>query len=148
MSRESDLRELDAALRELSRAVHRAAERLTRVEPLTQAQAEVLRVIVHEPGAVPGRLAAVTGMQPSNVSTVLRHLTELGLIERETDPADRRSSRILPTSKAIENAARIDAARTQLVVDALSTVDEDEVDALLAAVPALRALASALHNSG
>ncbi|MBF6194106.1 MarR family transcriptional regulator [Nocardia implantans] len=148
MSRESDLRELDAALRELSRAVHRAAERLTRVEPLTQAQAEVLRVIVHEPGTVPGRLAAVTGMQPSNVSTVLRHLTELGLIERETDPADRRSSRILPTSKAIENAARIDAARTQLVVDALSTVDEDEVDALLAAVPALRALASALHNSG
>ncbi|MFR9773510.1 MarR family winged helix-turn-helix transcriptional regulator [Nocardia sp. SC052] len=148
MGRESDLRELDAALRELSRAVHRAAERLTRMEPLTQAQAEVLRVIVHEPGTVPGHLAVVTGMRPSNVSTVLRHLTELGLIERETDPADRRSSRILPTRKAIENAARIDAARTRLVLDALDTVDETEVGRLLAAVPALRSLAHALHDRG
>lgn len=57
-------------------------------------------MIVHEPGTVPGHLAAVTGMRPSNVSTVLRHLTELGMIERETDPADRRSSRIMPTHKA------------------------------------------------
>ncbi|MER7452629.1 hypothetical protein ABTW96_20330 [Nocardia beijingensis] len=53
-----------------------------------------------------------------------------------------------PTRKAIENAARIDAARTQLVVDALSTIDENQVCTLLAAVPALRALARALHNRG
>jgi DNA-binding MarR family transcriptional regulator len=118
--------------------------RRARLEPLTQTQTEVLRLIVHSPGVAPGRLAMDTGMQPSNISTTLRSLTELGLIERETDAADRRSTRILPTDKAIEGATRIEAVRTQLVLDALDAVDAADVDHLIAAIPGLRALTQAL----
>ncbi len=148
MSRKSELRKLDTALRELSRAVQRASVHRAKLEPLTQTQAEVLRLIVHAPGMAPGRVATVTGMQPSNVSATLRFLTELGLVRRETDATDRRSTRILPTDKAIEDTGRIEAVRTQLVLDALETVDEADIERMIAAIPGLQALTRALHTDG
>lgn len=145
VSRRSDLHELDEALRQVSRAVNRAARRQARSEPLTEAQVEVLRTIVRNPGTAPGELAATIEMRPSNVSATLRHLTERGLVRRETDPADRRCVRLLPTDKALADARTIDAARTQLVLDAVATLDTHEVERLIAAIPALHALATALR---
>lgn len=144
MSSDSDLRELDNALRGVARAVRRATPRHTGAEPLTDAQFEALRFIVHNPGAAPSELAALTGMQPSNMSVLLRQLAEYGLIERERDPADRRCSRVLPTAKAREHAREVEAVRTALVLDALAAMAPADRDTLITATGALRALAAAL----
>lgn len=143
----SDLRALDNALRDVARAVRRATPRLTGAEALTDTQFEALRVIVHNPGAAPGELAALTGMQPSNMSVTLRQLGEYGLIDREPDPADRRCSRILPTEKAVAHAREVEALRTGLVLEALATLDPAEQDRLTAAIGGLRALAEALGDA-
>lgn len=143
----SDLRALDHALREVARAVRKATPRLTGAEPLTDAQFETLRIIVHNPGAAAGELAALTGTQPSNMSVTLRQLGEYGLIDREPDPADRRCSRILPTDKAIAHAREMEAVRTRLVLDALGTLSPADQQSLTAAIGGLRALADALTGT-
>ncbi|MFI2233350.1 MarR family winged helix-turn-helix transcriptional regulator [Nocardia testacea] len=146
-SNSSDLRALDHALREVARAVRKATPRLTGAEPLTDTQFETLRIIVHNPGAAAGELAALTGTQPSNMSVTLRQLGEYGLIDREPDPADRRCSRILPTDKAIAHAREMEAVRTRLVLDALGTLSTADQQSLTAAIGGLRALADALTGT-
>ncbi|GGL28707.1 MarR family winged helix-turn-helix transcriptional regulator [Nocardia jinanensis] len=147
MSNPSDLRALDNALRDIARAVRKATPRLTGAEPLTDTQFEVLRIIVHNPGTAAGELAALTGMQPSNMSATLRQLSEYSLIDREPDPGDRRCSRILPTEKAIAHAREMEAVRTGLVLDALATLDPADRESLTAAIGGLRALAGALTGT-
>ncbi|WP_051165081.1 MarR family winged helix-turn-helix transcriptional regulator [Nocardia testacea] len=146
-SNSSELRALDHALREVARAVRKATPRLTGAEPLTDTQFETLRIIVHNPGAAAGELAALTGTQPSNMSVTLRQLGEYGLIDREPDPSDRRCSRILPTDKAIAHAREIEAVRTRLVLDALGTLSPADQQSLTAAIGGLRALADALTGT-
>ncbi|WP_063060244.1 MarR family winged helix-turn-helix transcriptional regulator [Nocardia sienata] len=143
----SELRALDHALREVARAVRKATPRLAGTEPLTDTQFEALRIIVHNPGAAAGELAALTGMQPSNMSVTLRQLGEYGLIDREPDPADRRCSRILPTEKAIAHAREMETVRTRLVLDALATLSPQDQRSLTAAIGGLRALADALTSA-
>lgn len=142
-----DLPALDHALREVARAVRKATPRLIGAEPLTDTQFEALRIIVHNPGAAAGELAALTGTQPSNMSVTLRQLGEYGLIDREPDPADRRCSRILPTEKAIAHVRAVEAVRTQLVLDALGTLTPEDQQSLTAAIGGLRALADALTSA-
>ncbi|MET8797816.1 MarR family transcriptional regulator [Nocardia sp. NPDC004568] len=146
-SNSTDLRALDHALREVARAVRKATPRLTGAEPLTDTQFEALRIIVHNPGAAAGELAALTGTQPSNMSVTLRQLGEYGLIDREPDPVDRRCSRIRPTDKAIAHAREMEAVRTQLVLDALGTLTPADQRSLTAAIGGLRALADALTGA-
>ncbi|MEU1985927.1 MarR family transcriptional regulator [Nocardia sp. NPDC019395] len=148
MSNPADLRDLDHALREVARAVRKATPRLTGAEALTDTQFEALRFIVHNPGAAPGELAALAGMQPSNMSVALRQLAEYGLIVRERDPGDRRCNRVHPTDKAVAHAREMETVRTALVLDALAEIDPAEQDKLVAAVGGLRALAAALGAKG
>lgn len=145
MHRSSELRELAPVLRDLNRLLLRTGPRQAGIAPLPPSEADLLRLIVHQPGLSPGRLAAAMQMKPSNVSAALRHLAELGLVSRQVDPADRRSGRVLPTDRAVENARRIEDARARMLEEALGDLAPHQVEAILRAVPALRALERALH---
>jgi DNA-binding MarR family transcriptional regulator len=72
---------------------------------LTPSEGTVMRYLFPHPGALPSEVAVATGLQRSNLSTVLRGLEENGLIERVADPEDGRSVRIHPTPAAIRNFA-------------------------------------------
>jgi DNA-binding MarR family transcriptional regulator len=74
---------------------------------LTPSEGTVMRYLFSHPGALPSRVASATGLQRSNLSTVLRGLEEKGLIERLADPEDGRSVRIHPTPRAIRNYALV-----------------------------------------
>ncbi|SEG55111.1 DNA-binding transcriptional regulator, MarR family [Thermomonospora echinospora] len=146
MDRHSALRELAPLLREISRTLLRVGPTRAGIDPLPASEADMLRLIVRSPGVSPGRLAAEMHMKPSNVSAALRHLTDLGLIVRETDPADRRTWRVLPTPRAVENARRIEDARARMLDEVLGELPPDHAEALLRAVPALQALERALRT--
>jgi DNA-binding MarR family transcriptional regulator len=70
---------------------------------LTPSEGTVMRYLFPHPDALPSQVAFATGLQRSNLSTVLRGLEEKGLIERVADPEDGRSVRIHPTPAAIRN---------------------------------------------
>jgi DNA-binding MarR family transcriptional regulator len=74
---------------------------------LTPSEGAAMRYLFPHPGALPSQVAFATGLQRSNLSTVLRGLEEKGLIERVADPADGRFVRIHPTPKAIRNYALV-----------------------------------------
>jgi DNA-binding MarR family transcriptional regulator len=70
---------------------------------LTPSEGTVMRQLFRHPGALPSQVAFATGLQRSNLSTVLRGLEAKGLIERIADPEDGRSVHLRPTSKAVRN---------------------------------------------
>jgi DNA-binding MarR family transcriptional regulator len=75
--------------------------------PLTPSEGTVMRYLFAHPGVLPSEVAAATGLQRSNLSTVLRGLEEKGLIERAADLEDGRSVRIHPTPRAVDNYALV-----------------------------------------
>lgn len=113
---------------------------------LGAAELDVLRFVVGSPGAGSGVVARGLGLQSSNVSTTVRGLVGRGLIRREPDPSDRRSVRLQPTADALDVVARVDDWWTSLFADAMRDLDNEQRDALVAAGPALRALAGSFRS--
>ncbi|GAA3153054.1 MarR family transcriptional regulator [Planomonospora alba] len=140
------LRSLGTVLRDLNRTLVRRGKRAAGIEPLPETEAGIVRLVVHRPGASPGQIAAELGMQPSNVSAALRRLAEAGLVTRESDPVDRRATRVLPTSRAVENARLLEEARAELLAAALDGLTAEHREALLRAIPSLGALERALRD--
>ena len=86
---------------------------------LTPSEGTVMRYLFPHPGVLPSQVAFATGLQRSNLSTVLRGLEEKGLIERVADPEDGRSVRIHPTPKAIRNYALVRREWASAVAEAV-----------------------------
>jgi len=104
---------------------------------LTPSEGTVMRYLFPHPGALPSQVAFATGLQRSNLSTVLRGLEEKGLIERIADPADGRSVRIHPTRKAIRNYATV---RREWASAVAAAVDgEPDIEAALPLLAHVRA---------
>jgi DNA-binding MarR family transcriptional regulator len=104
---------------------------------LTPSEGTVMRYLFPHPGALPSQVAFATGLQRSNLSTVLRGLEQKGLIERLADPEDGRSVRIHPTQKAIRNYALV---RREWASAVAAAVDgEPDVEAALALLANVRA---------
>ncbi|GGX89854.1 MarR family winged helix-turn-helix transcriptional regulator [Streptomyces minutiscleroticus] len=148
MDRQTALRAFTPALREVTRTLLRTGAQCAGVDPLTATEADMLRLVVREPGLSPGRIAVEMHMKPSNVSAAIRHLTELGLVSRESDPADRRAARLVPTERAVDNTRRIEDAWACMIEDALGDLPADDAEALLRALPALRSLEAAVRARG
>jgi DNA-binding MarR family transcriptional regulator len=104
---------------------------------LTPSEGTVMRHLFPHPGALPSQLAVATGLQRSNLSTVLRGLEEKRLIERVADPEDGRSVRIHPTAKAVRNYAIV---RREWASAVAAAVDGDSgLEAALALLARVRA---------
>ncbi len=104
----------DDPVQEVVDAVFRAGALLTaefeaaaRSVALTKQQAAVLRAL-----AAPQPIAALatrTGVDPSNLTAVLRRLADAGLVEIGPDPADRRAKVVARTPDGNATAGRFEA---------------------------------------
>jgi len=74
---------------------------------LSQSEGMVMRHLVAQASATPSQIAAATGLQRTNVSTVLRDLEGKGLIERHVDPEDRRGVSVHRTQRGADNYALV-----------------------------------------
>jgi DNA-binding MarR family transcriptional regulator len=93
-----------------------------RVIHLSWSEAHVMRFVDHNPGAAPSDVAEATGLRRSNLSTALRSLEAHGLVERRSDPSDRRGINLYPTALAASNLALV---RTDWARHLASTLGED-----------------------
>ncbi|WP_219508170.1 MarR family winged helix-turn-helix transcriptional regulator [Nonomuraea ceibae] len=64
---------------------------------------------LNEEGSRATDLAALSGQHKQVVGTLVDELVELGYVERQPDPADRRAKLIVPTRKGLDEMARSDA---------------------------------------
>ncbi|MEU0218467.1 MarR family transcriptional regulator [Streptomyces sp. NPDC006265] len=113
---------------------------------LRGAEVELLRLVVTRPGIGISDAAKGLGLAANSVSTLVNQLAKAGYLVRETDPADRRAARLLPTPAAETRLREWRRRRAELVRRHVSRLDEQDRRALYAAIPALRKLAGPLHE--
>ena len=109
---------------------------------LTQSEGMVMRHLVAQASATPSQIAAATGLQRTNVSTVLRDLEGKGLIERHVDPADRRGVSVHRTQRGAENYALV----RKEWGDAVSAAGGDS-SGLVTRFPFLRSIGAGLTST-
>jgi len=74
-----------------------------RAMSLTQSEGMVMRYLVQGDSAAPSQIAEATGLQRTNLSTVLRGLERKGLIQRQANPSDGRGVTVSPTELGHRN---------------------------------------------
>ncbi len=128
----------------LRNAIMRTARRLRTTatgEGLTATQSGVLATLVREGPRLAGDLAAAEAVNPTMLSRVLAHLEGEGLVERAPAPDDARCTQVRATAAGRRLIARLRARRAAVLAERLGHLPEDEVAALLRALPALEGLA-------
>ncbi|WP_405620939.1 MarR family winged helix-turn-helix transcriptional regulator [Streptomyces sp. NBC_00076] len=78
-----------------------------RAVPLSPSEGMVMRYLQREPAAPPSRIATATGLQRTNLSTVLGGLERKGLVERRADPGDGRGVTVHTTEHGRANYALV-----------------------------------------
>lgn len=93
--------------RELKVATARAASPADQPIELSVNEGVVMRYIDKNPGRSPSAVATATGLQRSNLSTILRALEERKMVRKVVDEDDCRAARLYATDVAADNLARL-----------------------------------------
>jgi DNA-binding MarR family transcriptional regulator len=88
-----------------------------------------------------GDLAAREGVTAPTMTRIVSVLVSEGYVVREPDPADGRGWLVRATPDGEQMITRVRAARSQALLDRIGRLPTQQRDALLAALPALEALA-------
>ncbi len=137
--------ELSAALSGLNRTVRRHVRSSLALEPLSGAQGELRGDRSWErPGISVTAAAKELRLAGNSVSTQVQQLSRLGYLSRETSPTDRRGAVLRATPAGQERLARWADERAELFERQLGRLSEQDVQALAAALPALRALTESI----
>jgi DNA-binding MarR family transcriptional regulator len=139
----------DALLRQTARIRRVGRRRQGRPEELarlTGAQLELVKLVRRSPGVSVAHAAAELGLAANTVSTLVRQLTEAGMLVRTTDPADRRIARLDLPKKL---ARRVGAYRDRRMVAlgaAIGTLEPGEQATIAAATALLARVADQLER--
>jgi DNA-binding MarR family transcriptional regulator len=129
----SDLRPV---LLRLARGLRKETEQLG----VTARQATLLWLVKRNPGLSLAELAAEEGISPPALSGYVDRLERAGLIERVRSTEDRRRVGLRLTGDGARLMRRIRARRTTWLADRLRALEPVELEAVEAAIPALRRL--------
>ena len=111
---------------------------------LTPARASALLHVDRRGPLRLSELAEAEGLNPTMLSRMVGDLVEAGLLERTSDPADRRAAWVRVTEAGAELACRMRDERTQAVMSALDGLSGAERRSILKALPALERLVEQL----
>jgi DNA-binding MarR family transcriptional regulator len=115
-------------------------------EGLTPTELSILATITRRGSLRLTELAEFERVNPTMLSRIAARLTESELIVRQVDADDRRATRVEATAAGRALHERIRAERTASLAAHLAELSGDDVAALLAALPALEALADGLRR--
>ncbi|MFJ5533244.1 MarR family winged helix-turn-helix transcriptional regulator [Streptomyces sp. NPDC093261] len=146
MESENFADDLSTALVAVQRLIRRRLRSGIGAPRLRGAEVELLRLVVARPGVGVSDAAKELYLAGNSVSTLVNQLAREGYLIRETDPADRRAARLLPTEAAETRLRDWRERRTALVRRQVARLDDEDRKALEAALPALRKLAENLHE--
>ena len=85
-----------------------------------------LASIAKHGGPTHGELAAMEQVAPPTITAVVGKMEKLGLVERVTDPTDRRVTRILVTAAGVDQLDGVRSRRTSWLASQLSSLTDDE----------------------
>lgn len=104
---------------------------------VTPSQLRALGALLRHGSARPGSLAKHLGIAPRSATEVVDALEERGLVQRETDPDDRRATLVVVTDRGRELSTAVRRARVaeaDRVFAGLPDADRSDLERLLRAV--------------
>ena len=125
-------------LTDVARLVRTLADRRARAHGMTRAQWMILARLRRQDGMTQRALAELLEVEPITVGRLVDRLAGRGLIERRADPADRRCWRLHLRPEAAPVLAEIDAARRAFDAAATRDLPEDQRQAAMAALLAMK----------
>ena len=138
--------ELSQAVTRVRRALQRSARASFDEESLSPTEVELLLLISKYPGTGVAAVAEELGAAPNTISTLIRRLVAVGLLQRDFSSGDRRVARLTLTEQAQGRIAGWSERRADVLTEALGQFDEAQQAALSEAVPLLENLAAALYQ--
>jgi DNA-binding MarR family transcriptional regulator len=111
---------------------------------LTPTQTSVLFTIVRSGPLGLGELAEIESVNPTMLSRITAQLCDAGLISREARPGDRRAALVKATPAGRRMRERIHRERTAALGAHVDSLEDEQREALWAALPVLEALAEQL----
>jgi DNA-binding MarR family transcriptional regulator len=136
--------ELLARLRGVIPRLARQFNETSTGEDLTPTQYSVLALVRARGPLGLAELTELEGLNPTMLSRIVKALDERGLIRRLPNPSDMRAARVEVTQEGELVAGRVREQRTRVLSECLERLPPQTVDLLLAAVPAMEALAEAV----
>lgn len=104
---------------------------------LSAAQCAMLSAMPAEGGVQTGELCRAVGLSPSRGGRVIEELAQLGLVERQADPADRRAARLGLTAAGSELKRRLDALIATCEQRIASRLSDEELETVKAGLALL-----------
>ena len=109
-------------------------------ETTTASQLSMLGTVMRHGPCTISFIAEVEHVQPPSASKIVASLEQQGLVTRQTDPDDRRCSKIIITDAGLDMVAHVREAGRSWLASRLTDLDDDEVRLLGQAVPVLERL--------
>jgi DNA-binding MarR family transcriptional regulator len=128
------------------RQLRRSAGRGFDASGLTEAQAELLRLVGRRPDISVTEAAAELGLVPNTTSTLVFKLASDGLITRAVDSDDRRVGRLRLTDSAQHIADASRAAGRAALSEVLGDLDENQIHALSSGLSVMSEITRKLHG--
>jgi DNA-binding MarR family transcriptional regulator len=113
---------------------------------ITHSEGELLRLLDRRPGIRVNDAALELGVASNSVSTLVKQLNRVGLIERTSDPLDGRAACLRLTPLAEEWVTRLGNAREQAIDRALASLGEEDRAVIDSSLPALKRFAKAMAD--
>jgi DNA-binding MarR family transcriptional regulator len=137
-----------AQLRSVVAKLARHLRPTTATASLTPTQRSVLFELVRAETPVRiGDLAVREGINPTLLSRVIGHLVDQGLVVRAADSADRRAATVAATAKGRRLRDRARSERNDVLARVLAEATDAQRAAIVAALPALEALAEGVKEA-
>lgn len=128
----------------LRRVARRAARR--NLPELPSSESELLSLVEELKGIGVNEAARLMQVSPNTVSTLIRSLTKRGLLQRLSDPTDRRAALLHVTGAGAARIRRIRRQRAEAITKAMDALEGADRETLANAVPAMRRLLAELER--
>ena len=125
-------REFAFSLNDVARMLRTHADNEARQFGITRAQWAVLARLDRFEGLKQSELAEMLDLQPISLTRLLDRLCGAGLIERRSDPNDRRAKRLFLTPAARPLLERLADLGEEFMMTALAGVERDTVEKMVA----------------
>ena len=113
---------------ETAHALRKAFDRMAAGLGVTRAQWKVLFRLERQPGLRQVELADLLDIEPITLCRIVDRLEESGLVERTSDPADRRAWRLHVTAQAQPLIEKLKAVAAELVDAAFAGIDPKDIE--------------------
>jgi MarR family transcriptional regulator for hemolysin len=125
-------RELAFTLNDVARLLRTYADQRAAEFGITRAQWAVMARLDRSEGLKQAELAEMLDLQPISLTRLLDRLSDNGLIERRSDPEDRRAKRLFLTAAARPLLEHLDRLAEELMATALAGIDPAAVKVMQA----------------